>query len=70
MAEVEATPDLIERVGGAYYAAARDEAERLAAEGIASRADIGHGGATGRGLGRGTAGGLTRKPAQRGACSM
>lgn len=38
--EVAAPPELTERVGGAYYAAARDEAERLAAEGIASRADI------------------------------
>ncbi|MCC6832588.1 MAG: 3-hydroxyacyl-CoA dehydrogenase family protein [Thermoleophilia bacterium] len=36
----EAPQDLARSVGGVYYEAARDEAERLAAEGIASREDI------------------------------
>lgn len=39
-APVDAPRGLIGTVAGAYYAAARDEAERLAAEGIASREDI------------------------------
>lgn len=37
---VDAPAALVGTVGAAYYAAARDEAERLAAEGIASRDDI------------------------------
>ncbi|MFN8122482.1 MAG: 3-hydroxyacyl-CoA dehydrogenase NAD-binding domain-containing protein [Thermoleophilia bacterium] len=37
---VEAPRGLVRTVAGAYYDAARDEAERLAAEGIASREDI------------------------------
>jgi len=38
--DVDAPGELVGTVGGAYYEAARDEAERLAAEGIASREDI------------------------------